>query len=78
MTATAWERWAIGAPIDAGINLAREACADVRRERRVRQREAARIVLAEGMETWSHGAALADVWPAIVDAAESHLRALAS
>ena len=77
MTATAWERWAIGAPIDAGIDLAREACADVRRERRVSQRKAARIVLAEGTGAWSHGAALADAWPAIVAAAESHLRALA-
>jgi hypothetical protein len=74
---TAWERWAIGAPIEAGVDLAREAVADVRRERRVHQREAARIVLGEGTATWEHGPALADVWPAIVAAAHSHLRVLA-
>lgn len=61
--------------IHEGITLAEEAIRDIMREDRCTRVEAARIAL-DGVDAWSHGTIPHDLWPAVVDAAVSQLRAI--
>jgi len=72
-----WNEWAARDALAAGIDLAHSALMDVRRDYGT-MRDAARALLAEGLAGWQHPPELAVEWPAIVDAAESHLRDVAA
>lgn len=67
---TQWETWAIRDPVGAGIDLACEAIRDVGGD----VREAARAILAEGLDGWYLAPCLDGVREAILKAAGSELR----
>lgn len=76
---TAFERYALQDPIGAGIELGHQAMRDARYKRYgndwtvMGTRIAARAVLAEGLEKWTHSPALDLVWPQILTAARDYL-----
>lgn len=67
---TKWETWALHDPEGAGYDLAENALRD--------SGLSARELLSEGTETWHLAPCLDSVRAQILDAAESHLRAVRS
>lgn len=63
-------------PTHEGITLAEEAVRDIARERGLSRQPAARAALDEGVDAWSRGVIPEALWPEVLAAAESHLRAL--
>jgi hypothetical protein len=57
-----------------GIALAEEALRDIMREDRCTRVRAARIAL-DGLHAWHHGVIDPEDWPAVLEAARSHLDA---
>lgn len=60
-----------------GIALAEEAIRDIARENNCDRKQAACIALREGLGSWGRGYLPEREWPAVLDAAESQLRAVA-
>jgi hypothetical protein len=57
-----------------GIWLAEEAVRDIAREANCARADAARIAL-DGLDAWHHGVIPPEDWPAVIEAARSHLDA---
>ena len=64
--------------IHMGIMLAEEALRDIQRETLTDRAGAARLALAEGMDTWSRGDISEALWPEVLDAARSQLSAISN
>lgn len=63
--------------IREGIALAEEAVRDIMREASCARARAADIAL-DGLHLWSRGVIAPEDWPAVVEAARSHLVAVAA